>query len=355
MRKKSPQTALAAVAAALLLVGCHAVDAADVAQPTQEPPTEVTPEPAPVEAEPEATPEPTPEPTPAVDLNKTYTLEELYANNVVYTVLEKYGTLSTTKTILDDFTGDLVEWKLEYALDENGYVKSQTLINGEPKYITYQDNPYFKTTLSETNITLLSTFTAEGWSDPEAWLKKAWFGDLSLSGETGAAAEVLDSTYPENDLIVVQTHLDLSGADDFYKDSYEKRTYYVDPETDVVIKIVDVVAGTAFTSQEITDTTAAEVGKPITDTTAQVQSAVNAENGCLVNFKYIDYTILNWADRPPEYYTFQMRIAPGTTVYACYANGQQLGINSDAGTTCQIPGYLPITTDGETVTINGGP
>ena len=359
MKKKSTRVALAAVA--LLLAGCHAVDAADVAQPTQEPPAEVTPVPAPAEAEPEATPEPTPEPTPAVDMNKTYTLEELYANNIERTILQNYGTLVKTSTVYQD-DGEYSQHPLinEYSMDENGYVRRQFWDGEYLSEVDYQDNPYFVTNVTISGwITFNSVEEIEGFTGPLDYLDNPWFGDptKNLMEYFLPATEVIDSTYPENDMIVVQTHLDLTlGAGDSPEEYYERRTYYVDPATDLVIKVVEVGAGMGIYGGESTATCTMEPGKAISDTTAQVQSVINAENGYLINFSYIDGAILAWTDRPPEDYTFQMRIKPDVKINAKYANGQYFYLTSDGGELGGMPPYhYCVGYDGQSVRIDGGP
>jgi len=318
------------------LVGCQAADVGDKAQLAAETPLptqEAVPQPT-------QTPVPTAEPTPAVDLNKTYTLEQLKESNQLKNVLQQYGTASIDYTSNGNPEWEITQSRTEYKLDENGYLQINDLIGADPfsnsvSSLAVQDCPgyAYKVSFDDQNGEKHLTFY-----DTESYyrgLDFPWYGmDPVFEYPTET---VITDTHVENNMIVMTVayrRTDGTGNED-------TDIYYVDPATDIVMKIVSESSGDL--GGEIQEPRRSEMvftpGATFENWSTTVQSVTQVEGGLHVTFSiYI-------ADegRPVER---QMVLSPNTYLGA-YEAGEFTEISSDASMGDEQGMRRHPTTDGQ--------
>lgn len=344
---KHPAFALcmAAVFAGTLLAGCQAEDVDYASSVSSPPPTGEE-----AAAQPTATPLPeqTAAPTPAVDLNKTYTLEELKQNSTLRSLLQQYGTVSIDESNDGDPQWEITKTHSQFKLDENGYLQINYLVGDDPlsmpgTFFAVQDAPGYAYEVSFDRANGENHLTFCDLSRFEIWLDQPWYGPDPVFEIP--ADPVITDTHAENGQIVVTVaYVAQDGTQ-----GNDTRTYYVDPATDLVMRMDTVSSGSL--GGEILEarhgTLSLTLSPEFEDWSSTVQSVTNAAGGLLVNFR-ISTTAMNYVEER------QMVLTPETYLSTSPGNSS-LGIMSEDSLGEEGGMRMHATVNGQVIGVFGGP
>lgn len=345
MKHQAFALCMASVFALSLLSGCQAEDVGYTL------PVE-TPAPAgeAADARPAATPQPaqTAEPTPEPDLNKTYTLEELKQNSSLRTLLQQYGTVGVDESSDGNPQWEITKVHSQFRLDENGYLQINYLVGDDPlstpsTFFAVQDAPGYAYEVSFDRSNGESYLTFCDLSSFDTWLDQPWYGADPVFEIP--ADPVITDTHAENGQIVVTVAYvaqDGTPGDNAW-------TYYVDPATDLVLRLETVTDGSL--GGEILETrhstTSLTLSPEFEDWSSTVQSVTNAAGGLQVTFR-ISTTAMNKIEErqmvlTPETY---LRTSPGTSTLGFMSEdplGDETGLRNHP------------TVNGQVIGVFGGP
>lgn len=336
----------ASVLAVFLLTGCEATDV------FYEVPSETTTSAVEDEetVQPTATPQPasTAEPTPAADLNKTYTLEELSQNNTLRTLLQQYGTVGVDGSNDGDPQWEITKTHCQYLMDENGYLQVNYLVGDSPmssvsSYFLLQDDPGYAYQVSFNNSQGERFLTFCDPSVLDLMLDQPWYGP-ELVFEIPADPVIIDTHSENGQILVTVAYIPQGGTD-----RSNTRTYYIDPVTDLVMRVETVstgsLGGEILDERHSVDTLT--LSPEFEDWSAQIQGVTDAAGGLQVTFRISTTSMNTIVER-------QMSLTPYTYL-SVRAGTSTLGFMSDDSLGDDTGLRYHPTVDGQVIGVFGGP